>query len=88
VHHPLGEIPGSQLLFNRVFDNTIHAGVLAHALGIDDQMDPETAGLLFALSEPQRPQIRASGAFGTDEVPVPADADTQTRLLGLLGRRR
>jgi uncharacterized protein (TIGR03086 family) len=88
VHHPLGEIPGSQMLFNRVFDNTIHAWDLARGLGIDDQMDPETASLLFAVSDSQRAQIRASGAFGPEEIPVPADADVQTRLLGVLGRRQ
>jgi uncharacterized protein (TIGR03086 family) len=86
VHHPIGDIPGSQVLLLRLFDNTIHGSDLACALAIDEPIDPEVASLLYAVSETQRAEIRASGAFGPAEIPVPADADIQTRLLGLLGR--
>ncbi|HET6318083.1 MAG TPA: TIGR03086 family metal-binding protein [Chloroflexota bacterium] len=86
VHHPYGEMPGAQVLYLRLFDNTIHGWDLAHALGIDHPIDPEVAGLLYAVSDSQREAIRASGAFGP-EIAVPPDADVQSRLLGLLGRQ-
>ena len=86
VHHPYGELPGAQVLYLRLFDNVIHGWDLATALGVAHPIDPEVAGLLYAVSDAQRDAIRASGAFGP-EVPVAPDADIQTRLLGLLGRQ-
>ena len=48
--------------------------------------DPSLVEACFAVLEPQFGQLKASGAFGT-ELAVPADADPQTRLLAMLGRR-
>ena len=86
VDHPYGHMPGAQVLYLRLFDNTIHGWDLATALGIAHPIDAEVAGLLYAVSDTQRDAIRASGAFGP-EISVPPEADIQTRLLGLLGRQ-
>jgi uncharacterized protein (TIGR03086 family) len=87
VHHPYGELPGSQVLYLRLFDNVIHGWDLLRALGKDEPLDPDAVAILWAGSLAQRELIRASGHFGPAEVAVPEDADLQTRLLGLLGRR-
>jgi uncharacterized protein (TIGR03086 family) len=87
VHHPYGEIPGAQVLYLRLFDNTIHDWDLMRALGIDEPLDADAAAVLYAGSLAQREVIRASGHFGIAEVAVATDADVATRLLGLLGRK-
>ena len=87
VHHPVGEMTGAQVLYLRLFDNVVHGWDLARAVGIDASIDPEIANLLYLVSLSQREAIRASGHFGPAEVPVGPDADTQARLLGLLGRK-
>jgi uncharacterized protein (TIGR03086 family) len=86
VHHPLGDMPGAQCAFLRVFDNVVHAWDLARAISADETLDPELVQVLYEWVVPRRELIQASGAFGrpTD---VPPDADRQTVLLALLGRR-
>jgi uncharacterized protein (TIGR03086 family) len=87
VNHPFGTVPGAQVVYWRLFDNTIHGWDLARALGLAAQIDADIVQRLYATSLGEREQIRASGHFGPAEVPVPEDADTQVRLLGLLGRK-
>ena len=40
-HHPVGDIPGSQLLGFRIGDLALHAWDLARAIGADDTLRPE-----------------------------------------------
>jgi uncharacterized protein (TIGR03086 family) len=88
VRHPIaGDVPGSYALFMRLFDNTIHGWDLARAIGVDERIDPEILAVINAFVIEQRDAIRASGSFGPAEVEVSPDADTQTRMLGILGRR-
>ena len=66
-------------------DVFMHTWDLARATGQDDRLDPGFCAQLLSGMEQMEPVIRASGQFGT-RVEVPADADTQTRLLGFIGR--
>ena len=81
-----GPVPGSVYAGHRFIDVLIHGWDLAVATRQDTRMDPSLVEACFAVLEPQLDQLQASGAFGT-EVAVPADADPQTRLLAVLGRR-
>ena len=81
-----GPVPGSVYAGHRFIDVLIHGWDLAVATRQDTRMDPSLVEACFAVLEPQFDQLKASGAFGTDVV-VPADADPQTRLLAMLGRR-
>jgi uncharacterized protein (TIGR03086 family) len=81
-----GPVPGSVYAGHRFIDVLIHGWDLAAATRQDTRMDPSLVAACFAVLEPQLNQLQASGAFGT-EAAVPADADPQTRLLALLGRR-
>ncbi len=66
-------------------DVFMHTWDLARATGQDDRLDPAfCAGLLAGMAEMEE-AIRSSGQYGP-RVEVPADADTQTRLLGFIGR--
>src|SRR5437588_11263524 len=81
-----GPVPGSVYAGHRFIDVLIHGWDLAVATHQDTRMDPSLVEACFAVLEPQFGQLKASGAFGT-ELAVPADADPQTRLLAMLGRR-
>jgi len=88
VHHPLGDIPASQLHEYRVTDLTLHGWDLARAIGADDAIDPELADHVLASLLPMAPVIAKVGVFG--EGPsgmVPSDAPVEQRLLDLAGRR-
>ena len=66
-------------------DVFMHTWDLARATGQDDRLDPAVAGPLVEGMEQMEEVLRSSGQFGA-RVPVPDDADAQTRLLGFIGR--
>ena len=82
-----GPVPGSTLAGHRLVDVVVHGWDLATGTGQPNRLDPELVEAVWELVvEPERQALRDTGVFGT-EVPVPADADVQTLLLGVLGRR-
>jgi uncharacterized protein (TIGR03086 family) len=66
-------------------DVFMHTWDLARATGQDDRLDPAFCAQLLGGMEQMEEVIRSSGQYGP-RVEVPADADTQTRLLGFIGR--
>lgn len=86
VHLSFGDTPGDEYLVQLLNDHVIHGWDLARGIGADDKLDPELVDFLYDKMKPQEDILRGSGAFG-DEVPVPDGADTQTRLLALMGRK-
>jgi uncharacterized protein (TIGR03086 family) len=66
-------------------DVFLHTWDLARATGQDDTLDPELCAAMLAGMEPLEELIRNSGQYGP-AVPVPHDADAQTRLIGFIGR--
>ena len=88
VHHPMGDIPATQLLQFRSSDLTLHGWDLARAIGADETIDPELASFVLEGLLPMAPMIASVGVFG--EGPsgtVGDDAPAQERLLDLTGRR-
>lgn len=81
-----GPVPGEIYAGHRFIDILIHGWDLARSTDQDTTLDPELVEGAAAVVEPQAALLRASGMFG-DDVDVPDDADPQTRLLALLGRR-
>lgn len=68
-------------------DNLIHTWDLATATDQDRALDGELVGACVAMFLPEMPERgRAAGLVGP-QVPVPADASAQDRLLGAMGRR-
>ena len=63
----------------------MHTWDLSRATGQDDRLDPAFCAQLLGGMEPIEQIIRSSGQYGP-RVEVPAGADTQTRLLGFIGR--
>jgi uncharacterized protein (TIGR03086 family) len=67
-------------------DLVVHRWDVAHATGVDETIDPEDVEYVRGVVEGFGDMLRGPGVCGP-EVPVPDDADDQTRLLAFLGRR-
>jgi uncharacterized protein (TIGR03086 family) len=82
----IGDVPLGQGI-DRFYttDVFLHTWDLARATGQDDRLDPEFCAALLTGMEPMDEVLRASGQYGP-RVPVPDDADPQTRLIGFIGR--
>lgn len=88
VHHPMGDMPATQIHGFRAGDYTLHAWDLARALDVDDKLDAELVTTVWEAISPMSPFIGGLGIFG--EGPsghVSDDAPLQARLVDLTGRR-
>lgn len=86
VHLSFGDTEGSEYCWQMTLDLAVHGWDLATALGMDAGLGDELAGTLLDYIEPRADTWKDSGLFA-DPVPVPADADPQSRLVAMLGRR-
>ena len=66
-------------------DVFMHTWDLARATGQDDTLDAERCRVMVEGMAPYDELLRSSGQYGP-RVPVPDDADPQTRLLAFIGR--
>ena len=67
-------------------DIFMHTWDLARAAGLDETLDPDEVHRLFVGMEPMDQMLRESGQYGP-RVPVPDDADEQTKLIAFIGRQ-
>ena len=67
-------------------DVLLHTWDLARATGQDETLDAEEVHRMFQGMEPMDELLRSSGHYGP-RVPVPDDADEQTKLIAFIGRR-
>ncbi|GAA1638072.1 TIGR03086 family metal-binding protein [Actinoplanes couchii] len=81
-----GEVPLDQAV-DRFYttDVFMHTWDLARATGQDERLDQDHCAELLAAMEPMDAMLRSSGQYGP-AVPVPPDADPQTRLIAFIGR--
>jgi uncharacterized protein (TIGR03086 family) len=87
VHLSYGTDTAVNYGWQMTLDLAVHAWDLSVGLpGEPYRIPDDLAEALFTLFAPQIPQWREFGIFDPP-VPVPADADPHTRLLGLLGRK-
>jgi uncharacterized protein (TIGR03086 family) len=87
VHLSYGDTSADHYLGQLTGDFVVHAWDLARGIGADDRLDPELVEVVHERTAPDADQLAASGLFDPP-LPVEADADAQTRLLALFGRRR
>jgi uncharacterized protein (TIGR03086 family) len=64
----------------------VHTWDVARATGLDETLDADEVHRMFSAMEPLDEVLRASGHFGP-RVPVPDDADEQTKLIAFTGRQ-
>jgi uncharacterized protein (TIGR03086 family) len=86
VHLSFADMQAADYCAQLVTDLTVHTWDLSRAIGADEQLPGEL--LSFAVREvtPHAAELERSGLFAAPEEPPP-DADVQTKLLCLVGRR-
>lgn len=85
VQLSMGPREASSYLTEVTADITVHTWDLARAVGADERLDPVLVDLAAAHLAPIIDSARQAGVFAA-EVPVPQDADAQTKLIALTGR--
>lgn len=86
VHLSFGDTDGREYCWQLTVDLAVHGWDLATAIGAPAGIGDELATALLGFVEPELPAWQGSGMFA-DPVPVSEDADPETRLVALLGRR-
>lgn len=86
VHLSFGDFPGHEYAMQLFADHLVHAWDLAHALGVDERLDPELVAACTEWFASMEEAYRGAGVVGP-RPPVPEGADEQTRLLAMFGRR-
>ena len=83
----IGEVPLPEAI-DRFYtaDVFMHTWDLARATGQDETLDEDMSRELYEGMVPIEDLLRSSGQYGA-AVPVPDDADWQTRMLGFIGRK-
>ncbi len=81
-----GESDAAAYCRETISDLVVHTWDLARGIGADERLDPELVDLVYETTAPRAGQLAESGLFDPP-VPVSDDADPQTRLLALFGRR-
>jgi uncharacterized protein (TIGR03086 family) len=81
-----GRRPAEGYCQEMTMDLTVHAWDLARAINADERLDEALVSDVLVFVEPQVDQWAGTGLFAPP-VAVGDDADAQTRLLALLGRR-
>lgn len=86
VHVSAGMIDAAEYCWQMTADLAVHAWDLARSIGADETLDPELASTVLGYVSQRIDQWSDSPMFDSP-VPVAPDADDQTRLIGLLGRK-
>ncbi|MEE8517641.1 MAG: TIGR03086 family metal-binding protein [Dehalococcoidia bacterium] len=87
-HISRGDVSGAEYATSMFTDVLIHGWDVAKAIGVDATLDPELVEVCYSLVEPRKERLRQSPAFGAgNNVEAPEEADLQTKLLAVLGRR-
>jgi uncharacterized protein (TIGR03086 family) len=81
-----GDAPGSRYATELFIDTVIHGWDVAKGSGQNATLDPDLAQACYEIVAPMEKVLQRSGAFGSG-VPIANDADLQTRLLAVVGRR-
>ena len=87
VHLSFGDTPAEEYLAQLTSDFLVHSWDLARGIDADDRLDADLVVWVDGMARPQAEMLAASGLFG-QPVDVPDDADAETKLLALFGRRR
>ena len=85
-HLSFGDYSGADYAAQLFMDSLIHGWDIAKATGQDTALDGDLVAACLPIAEELTTAFRGSGAFG-ENLSVGSDADSQTRLLALLGRR-
>jgi len=85
-HLSFGDYSGDDYASQLFMDTLLHGWDIAKGTGQDVRLDAELVARCLPIAEELTGKFRAAGVFG-DDLPVAEDADQQTKLLALVGRR-
>ena len=85
VHLSFGDFAGREYTHQLFADMIIHGWDLAHAIGAPEHVNSELLTACAGWFADKEALYRSAGAIGP-RVDIPADADSQTRLLAAFGR--
>ncbi|MCM6773305.1 maleylpyruvate isomerase family mycothiol-dependent enzyme [Nocardia sp. CDC159] len=80
-----GPVPLAEIVTALTVDFLTHAWDLGPAIGVDVRLDPELVDYAWGWAEQTADGLRGPVTFAA-ALPIPEDADPQTRLLRFLGR--
>jgi uncharacterized protein (TIGR03086 family) len=86
VHLSFGDFSGGDYLDQLTADHLIHAWDLAKATNGEVNLESELMDYVYNWAKPIEEALKGSGAYGETIEPGP-DADMQTTLLAVFGRR-
>lgn len=85
-HLSFGDYSGADYASQLFMDTLIHGWDIAKGTGQEIRMDSDLVSSCLPIAEEFTRKFREAGVFG-DNLPVREDADQQTKLLALVGRR-
>lgn len=85
VHLSYGLRPAREYQMEMLCDLVVHAWDLGRGIGFTEPLDSELVHLVIGHTAPHLPMLAASGLFDPP-VPVPEDADPQSRMAAMYGR--
>jgi uncharacterized protein (TIGR03086 family) len=85
-HISFGDYSGAEYASQLFMDILIHGWDIATGTGQETRLDTELVSRCLPIAEEFTRRFRGAGVFGED-LPVTEDADQQTKLLALVGRR-
>jgi len=85
-HLSFGDYSGSEYAAQLLLDTLVHGWDIAEATGQDTRLEPELVDACLPIAAHLTEQFRSAGVFGENLATSP-DADAQTRLLAMMGRR-
>jgi uncharacterized protein (TIGR03086 family) len=85
-HLSFGDFSGADYSAQLFLDLLIHGWDIARATEQDTRLPPELVEACIPIAQEITAMARSSGVYG-DDLQVSPDADQQTRLLALVGRR-
>ncbi|MET9800620.1 TIGR03086 family metal-binding protein [Streptomyces sp. NPDC006368] len=86
VHLSYGETPAEDYCRQMVDDAIVHAWDLSRAIGAEERLPKSLVDFAVRDLAPQAADLSSSGLFAPP-VKTPPNADAQTRLLAMVGRR-
>lgn len=87
VHLSFGDTSAAEYGWQMTMDLAIHAWDLARGIGVDEDLPGDVVAPLLEMVRPFVHRLAPSGLFAPP-ITVSSDAEPQTELLALLGRRR
>ncbi len=81
-----GPTPAFEYIRQRVLDLAVHAWDLSRAIDVDDRLDEELVAALDEYARPFAARLAELPEYFEPALEPEADADSQSRLLNLLGR--